>query len=540
MCVFMGFIRERLSRHRDLTSTQVRTLFVLVLVLATALRVVYLQELPIGFSHQSLDHHTHVTFKFLSALACRLGSEPCTGPFPTLVQQYGLAELLQACVFYLFGVGYYQSAVLAAALGILSVWVIWRTGRLMVNEEYGLALAFLLATSLWHIAFSRHSDIEHSLPVLQAVVSIYCSIMFAKSPTLLKGAILGIVIGSSWYVYATNQVIPVLFIGSVPILCMTYRCSIRDRAWLAVLLGFAAVSYPAISVNISNGYFFPIRSTLPPTSNYTIGGASDFIRAVGKCISQIVVRSEDEWFVRAGGAITMAEKGLLLVGLVSIFTRMRSTLGIVQGAYVLGAFAVGLLPALISPEQAIRRKLLALVVTIFLEGLGALYIVRFGKLLGRAGAISLAVVFILAAYFSWREYAYHVRIPEVNSNRFYRSFATLTEQFAGTAPLTVVSTNPTSQGMARMHIEFAMTEEKRRAQTLDVSSFVTFRVLDEVTSSVDCRALCQPSGRIVMFESVLLPAMSKYFQSCPDFRADQIKAVTDFRGQPLVNYLQCL
>jgi hypothetical protein len=132
-----------------------------------------------------------------------------------------------------------------------------------------------------------------------------------------------------------------------------------------------------------------------------------------------------------------------------------------------------------------------------------------------------------------------VRIPEVNNNRFYRSFATLVERFAKSTPVTVVSTNVTSGGMAKMHVEFAMTEQKRADGVVDVSNYVTFQTFDEVTRSVDCRALCHPGGRIVMLEAILRSPMEEYFQNCASAKDIKINTVTDFKGNPLVLYLQC-
>jgi hypothetical protein len=536
----MGFRRDGLFKGRvSFSSKELNLLFVLVLVAGAVLRLIYLKELPIGFSHQSLDHHNQVTFRFLHYLNCTFGTESCVAAFPTLVQHYGFASFLQALVFYCCGVGYYQSAMPGVVFGILSIFVIWRIGILLLGKEYGLALAFLLAISVWHITFSRHSDAEHSLPILQALLSIYFLLLCVQSPNLITGSILGVVIGSSWYVYATNQIVPLLCIAALPVLCLSYNTSLRHRAWLMAFICCVIVSYPAVSASVSKGHFFPVRSTLPTTNNYQIRDISELVTIVGRTLSQLFIRSEDEWFVRGGGAITLAGKILGVCGIGVLLSRMRTAVGALQGAYVFAVFALGLIPAIFSPEPALRRELITLVVSVFIEGLGALYVLRAFQVFGRLRGVLLALVFALSFMWSWNEYAYKVRIPEVVNNQFYRSFATLIEQFWKQTPVTLVSTNWGTDELARRHTEFLMTDQKRQAHEADVSKHATFYIFDKMTQTVDCTTLCQPSGRIVMFEPVLRVPMVNYFRNCPSLEGMEVKYVTDFRGNPLAHYVQC-
>lgn len=538
--VGMFFFRRASSQSGEgLSTRECSSLFFLVLLIALLLRLYRLDDLPVGFSHQSIDHHRQVTLRFLASIRCWFGPESCSTGFPTFVQQYGLASFLHALVFYGLGVGYYQSAILAALLGVLSVVLMWRIGKILVSQEYGLLLAFMLSVSIWHITFSRHSDAEHSLPVFHALLAVYCTLRCVKSPTLLRAVVAGSIVGASWYVYATNQLIPFLWIGALPVLRLFFRTHLQSRVIAVSILCFLLVSYPAFIASFSKGYYFPIRATLPKTDNYHFSEGAGFLVILGRGLNQIFVNSQDEWFVRLGGAINLVDKIMILCGLGILTVKMRSLRGLMQGGYVLGAFILGLAPALLSSEQALRRELIALIVLLFIEGLAGLYFLKLLYQFKNIRVILLAATFCLAGMWSWKTYANDVRIPEVNSNRIYRKMATLSERFASARPVMIIATNPTTQATTRRHIEFVMTQRSLKKNPSDSNSMITVKTLDEIIHSANCSAVCQSPGQQVMFESFLYSRLRELLQPCITSVGGQDDANLDSHWNVPLRYVRC-
>lgn len=531
--------KKILPGEQSLTAAQCRYLLFLVLAISAALRLSYLEHVPLGFSHQSIDHHNQVTFKFLAAIHCWFGSGPCPSKLPTFVQQYGFASFLQALVFYIFGVGYLQSTVLAAVFGILSVYFIWKIGSAIIGRDYGLILAFLLSASLWHITFSRHSDAEHSLPVLQALLSVYLGIQCATSPSVLKGALLGSVVGLSWYIYATNQLVPFLLLGGLPILVLSLRTRIRHPVWIIALMFFCLVSYPAVEASFSKGNWFPIRTTLPETRNYDLQFNLETLKSVHRSFSQIFINSEDEWFTRHGGALTLGSKILVAIGLGVIAIGMQRMVGVLRAGYVCCALMLGILPAVLSSEQALRRELIALLVLVFVEGLGWLWLLNACAFLGKIRVVCILAVFVAVSLLSWNEYANSVRLPEVNGNRYYRGIATLMKQFSSASPILAVSTNTTTQAMLRMHVDFVLKDKNTSANILNQTFNANYQTVDEVPKNVSCDSVCRSKGTVILFESVLYPSMKQHFQGCTFFSNPKNGILRDYHDNPIVYYLRC-
>lgn len=72
----------------------------------------------------------------------------------------------------LFGNGEFISRVPSVIFGIISIYVIYKTGRLIFNKEIGLISAFILSVSLFHIRYSQEVR-SYSLLVLFVLLSNY-------------------------------------------------------------------------------------------------------------------------------------------------------------------------------------------------------------------------------------------------------------------------------------------------------------------------------------------------------------------------------
>ena len=72
----------------------------------------------------------------------------------------------------LFGNGEFVTRIPSVIFGIISIYIIYKIGRLILNKEVGLISAFMLSISLFHIRYSQEAR-SYSLLVLLVLISNY-------------------------------------------------------------------------------------------------------------------------------------------------------------------------------------------------------------------------------------------------------------------------------------------------------------------------------------------------------------------------------
>jgi hypothetical protein len=332
--------------------------------------------------------------------------------WPLFWEQHGPMAMVDGLGFCAFGVGMVEARMTQAVLGCLAILVAYALGASIDSPRLGFLFSFLLAVNPWHLAFSRYGDGEHALPILQALLAIILVYRAARVGRTRDYILGGVVVGLSWYVYATNQIVPV-----IAVLFFAYKLAASrvflKRDWKKLILMaavFVVVSYPHISSRLAAGETWLARS---PLEEFRSSPLSDY-RPIAETAVQLYSQVHDPWFHRPGGGLGPAVQTLLIVGAISclagLFTPRR------RDACVLLLMWLGLsfLPVILSSPY-FRRLLLTLVVALALASVAVLRILRLleeggvsrrvtsGFLMGVCGFGAVAGAFV---YFE------EVRIPE--------------------------------------------------------------------------------------------------------------------------------
>lgn len=116
-------------------------------------------------------------------------------------------DVRQGMLFYLtapfaiiFGNTYLTLKLVVAAIGVITVFAMYRLGTIAVNEETGLVVATITAVSRWHVTFSR-IGFRAILTPLFVVLTIYYLIKAYRQQKWSDFILLGILLGLGVYTY---------------------------------------------------------------------------------------------------------------------------------------------------------------------------------------------------------------------------------------------------------------------------------------------------------------------------------------------------
>ena len=320
-----------------------------------------------------------------------------------------------------------------AVLGCLTILVAYGLGVSLDGRRLGFLFSFLLAVSPWHLAFSRYGDGEHALPILQALLAIllvYRAAQLGRTRDYLLG---GVVVGLSWYVYATNQIVPVIAVAFFAYKLWSSREFLK-RDWSKLIImaaAFLLASYPHISNSLDLDQGWLARS---PQEELRSSPLSDF-ETVSDTAAQLYVEVRDPWFSRPGGGLGPAVQTLFLVGaiacLAGLFVNRR------RDACVLLLLWLGLsvVPALLSTAY-FRRLLLVLVAALALSAVAILQMLRLleeGGVSRRVTSVILIGVCLFGVVAGAFVYYEKVRVFESNYHIDHAQLALFVAQHIGPA-----------------------------------------------------------------------------------------------------------
>jgi 4-amino-4-deoxy-L-arabinose transferase-like glycosyltransferase len=119
----------------------------------------------------------------------------------------------------------------SAAIGTLTVWLIYCFATEVFNRTVGLWAAFFLATSFWHLLFSRIAFRAILVPAL-LLGAFYCLFRaWRQERAKLRWAILGgFVLGLGFYSYTSFRFAPLIVAG---LLLLRRRWCLSTALWLA-------------------------------------------------------------------------------------------------------------------------------------------------------------------------------------------------------------------------------------------------------------------------------------------------------------------
>jgi hypothetical protein len=334
-------------------------LLVLPVALGAALRFYSLEEVPGGVATHAIVHHLNWSIPYKDTLLPMLRAGhflDVAGRIGSILrgEHFGLMSLLAGLGFEVLGVSFLSARLLSAVAGTLTVAMAYFMGRELEDERTGLLFSFLVAVSPWHLTVSRYSDLEHVLSPLQLVVALALYGAAFRTGRLTHYALAGVALGLSWYVYAPNQVLPLIIALHLGAMAAFRRGFLRrDFPKLAVfLLLFAAVANGPIRT-LARGRFH--ATTGYDSAKVSLGDLprhGRMIRAAGR---QLFVATNDEWFAKPGGGLSLTEASLLLPGLLLAAASLLRPERRWASALVLLALPISLIPGLAAPDESFRR-----------------------------------------------------------------------------------------------------------------------------------------------------------------------------------------
>jgi 4-amino-4-deoxy-L-arabinose transferase-like glycosyltransferase len=323
----------------------------------------------------------------------------------------------------------------AAVAGVLTVFGVYLLVAELFRERdegYAIALlaAFLLATSFWHINFSR-IGFRAILAPLCLTWALYFLIKSLRakpksefdasdkprdgakhSPTAFWYAIAaGIIFGAGFYTYIAFRIAPLLLLVFLPFFKKDWR--FWQRAIVFLLTTFI-VALPIGWYFVQNpSSFFGRTSEISVTS--AASPVHDFLINVGKTALMFNYRGDGNWRQNVAGApeLWWPVGILFLLGVViSIiwFIRKRERFPL---ALIFSWFILGLLPEIFSDEGIPHalRSLLAVVPTMILAAIAGVWLYKYlihyfvWKNWGKAITDTIAVIFLIAvAIYGYYDY----------------------------------------------------------------------------------------------------------------------------------------
>jgi hypothetical protein len=341
-----------------------RRLWILgVFSVAVVLRFYALADHPSGFGgHAAGTHLTAIRLYEELHPAIASGDWDWVRDFIPFVLFEHMApnSFMESYGSYIWGFGITQYRFAAATLGCVAVLLAYAFGRNLLDERFGLLFAFLLAAAPWHVTISRYEDTEHAMVAFQLLLSLYFVLKATRGGRLIYWILAGLALGLCWYIYAANQIVPLIVLGYV-----AYWSVANRSAWRSTLpkLGlflvvFALVSYPEVQPQIARGKL-PLRAPYQSTdSEYHFRQVGELVDGARGALSQLFVQSSDPWFSKPGGALGITEATLLLPGIVlCVFGLLRARWRDVSVLLLLW-FVVAPLPGVLSGDPTFRRLFL--------------------------------------------------------------------------------------------------------------------------------------------------------------------------------------
>jgi hypothetical protein len=403
------------------------------------LRFWSLAEYPRGFAQHAVEHlkGSLVFYEGFVQILQSFDLSPAAKLWGLVGEQWGPMSIVDGIGFLIFGVGWVQARLTQAVLGCLAICVAYALGTCLDGRRLGFLFSFLLAVSPWHLAFSRYGDGEHVLPTLQALLAILFVCRAARFGRTLDYILAGITVAMSWYVYATNQIVPILAAGFFVYKLIASRGFLRRDGVKLVYLAavFLLMSLPHVSARGGDGLWLARTpfELFTPSAVTKLHTAQD----VGQ---QLYWEVDESWFFREGGGLGPAVQTLFIVGTVlcvaGLFVRRRRD----SSVLLLLWLALSFLPAVLSQFVQFRRLLLTLVVALALASVAILRTLRLleeGGMSRRTSRVILIGLCVLGTATSSFVYFEEVRVWECNLHIGHTEMAEYVNKHIGEAYLYV-------------------------------------------------------------------------------------------------------
>jgi len=335
-----------------------------LLLLAWALRLCYLEEVPPGWRDDELIN--------IHALSSRLlrGELPiyylgASGHEP-------LYHHLHAGVHAVLGFNVLSGHILSVAFGMLSVALTYSlVRRLFPGDRLAAVIAALtLTTSFWSLMYSRTAIRHISLPPF-ALATIYAlwRRLDADGSTSWRWGLVGLSLGAALYTYTASRLLPVLLVVFAAYLAWFHR-DLFQRHWrgmalalatmaiLAAPLAFAITEGRTKSAVEGIGADARVAELAMPLRELRDGDPSLLLTNTWKTLGMFHATGDPEWLYNIPGRPVFNFLGgaLFWVGVALCVYRWRQP----QCFFLMLWLALGLIPAFVSiPEASLSHTILA-------------------------------------------------------------------------------------------------------------------------------------------------------------------------------------
>jgi len=433
------------------------------LAVGGVLRFWSLAEYPRGFAQHAVEHlkGSLIFYEELVQILLSFDLSSVSRLWALLGEQWGPMSMVDGVGFFVFGVGWVQARLTQAVLGCLAICVAYALGTCLDGRRLGFLFSFLLAVSPWHLAFSRYGDAEHVLPTLQALLAILFVLRAARFGRTLDYILAGFTVGMSWYVYATNQIVP--FFAAV---FLFYKLIVsrgflrRDGVKLVYMAAvFLLTTIPHVSGRSGDGLWLA-RTPIGEFDPYAVTELHT-AQVVGQ---QLFWQVEESWFLREGGGLGPAVQTLFIVGTVlcaaGLFVSRRRD----SSVLLLLWLALSFLPAVLSDAVQFRRLLLTLLVALALASMAILRTFRLfeeGGISRRTSRVILIGLCVVGTATSSFFYFEEVRVEECNLHRYHTEIADYVSKHLGEAYMYVYAPTDTDRWTIRNYISLFAFERIR-------------------------------------------------------------------------------
>lgn len=306
-----------------MTKARALWLMLAVLLVAALLRLPELESKPPGL------HYDEAANAILAADIGLRGERPVFIPSYTgkeVLFFYGAGALMNAV-----GASVFSLRLAAAFMGLLTVAATYWLGReLLADRRVAVIAAALIATSFWHLIFSRLGFRAISQPLLQALTVAALFRGLKQSNAGRRGwrwlVVAGVFLGLTAYTYLAARLFPVpLLLALLPMLApgAAWR-----RRWGAVaLVGAVAllVVSPLLVYFVQNPSAFWVRITQVAPQEAGGEGGPSLLDSYGRSLAMYFLAGDPYWRFNVPGRplFNWFWGGLLLVGWAAALLRWR-------------------------------------------------------------------------------------------------------------------------------------------------------------------------------------------------------------------------
>ena len=389
---------------RQLSANQERWALVLLLLLAFALRVVMLDEVPVGLRYDELQNH-------MMAGRVMAGERPLY--FSESWGHEPLYHYFQAAALTWFGESGWSLRLPSVFLGVLEVAATWLVARKLFGQRVGLLAAAFLTVSFWGIFYSRIGSRVGSTTFFVALMVYF--LWQTYRPDLRKqwhgwlmALVGGLLMGTAVYLYVAGRVTFGIFAGFVVYLAIFHWHDFRQR-WLRFLL------FGVVGVLVAAPLFIELRQQPAleqrldllnqPLEALKQGDPLPVLDLSARALGMYVLQGEQDWLYNVSGRpiFDVLTAVFFLLGIGLVLWRWRQ----VRYALLLVWLLMGTSPAMLAPPEAsLTHTIAAQPVAFILLALGVGlvwgWLDRRQPVLGLALAVGLFVFFTVhsaIAYF---------------------------------------------------------------------------------------------------------------------------------------------